>query len=382
MKIHPGFVFLALWLVHSLTERAVAEDTHWLFVGTYSGGKSKGIYRCTFDAASGKLGAPELAAEDRDPAFLAIHPSRKFLYSANEVADVGPKKYGSVTAYSLDSVSGKLTKLNMQPAGGAGPCHINVDKTGKVVLVANYGSGSTCAIPLQSDGRLAETSTAIQHQGSSIDKSRQEGPHAHSINVDPSNRFAYTADLGLDKILIYKLDAEKGTITPNDPPAATVEAGSGPRHFCFHPNGKFAYVINEMKSTVTAFDFDAKTGDLTRLQTITTLPRGFEGNTSTAEVVAHPNGKLLFGSNRGHNSIAIFRVDPKTGMLIIAGHQGKNVSVPRNFNLDPTGRWLLVGNQDQHSIAVFRVDEKKAELIPTGDPIAVPSPVCLRFVAK
>jgi 6-phosphogluconolactonase len=254
-----------------------------------------------------------------------------------------------------------------------------VDHQGKNVLVANYGGGSVAVLPVQEDGRLRPASSFIQHKGSSVDKGRQEGPHAHSINVDAGNRFAVAADLGLDKLLIYKFDADKGTLTANDPPFASVAPGSGPRHFAFHPLAPYAYVINEMKSTVTAFNYDRNRGELKEIQTLSTLPEEVKGD-STAEVQVHPSGKFVYGSNRGHNSIAIFQVDDKTGRLTAAGHQPTGGKTPRNFGIDPTGRYLLAANQDSDTITVFRIDPKSGKLTPTGQKVDVPRPVCVKFV--
>jgi 6-phosphogluconolactonase len=274
-----------------------------------------------------------------------------------------------------------LTFLNRVSSGGAGPCHLVVDKTGKNVLVVNYGSGSTAVLPLEADGRLKEASSFVQHQGSSIDKKRQQGPHAHSVNLSADNRFAMVADLGLDQVLVYRFDAAKGSITPNEPPFAAVKPGSGPRHFAFHPGGKFAYVINEMASTVTAFTYDAARGVLKETQTITTLPADFSGVNHTAEVQVHPSGKFVYGSNRGHNSIAVFTVDVKKGTLTSVEQVSTQGKTPRNFGIDPTGRWLLAANQDTDNVVVFRIDAKTGRLTPTGQVLEVGAPVCVKFVA-
>jgi 6-phosphogluconolactonase len=352
----------------------------WVYVGTYTGDSSKGIYRFVFDPATGELTDKALAGEVNSPSFLAIHPSQKFLYSVNEIGEFEGKKTGGVTAFAIDLKSGDLKLLNQQSSGGPGPCHLTVDKQGKNVLAANYNGGSVCALPINAEGKLAEASAFIQHKGTGFDKDRQDAPHAHSINLDAANQFAFAADLGLDKVFVYKFDPAKGTLTANDPAAASVAPGSGPRHFAFHPNGRHAYVINELKSTVTAFDYDPKKGELKEVQTISTLPEGYKGNTTTAEVVLHPSGKFLYGSNRGHDSIAIFSVDAKTGKLTVVGHQGKDIKIPRNFVIDPTGGYLLVANQDSDSIVVFRIDPNTGDLTPTGHKVEVGKPVCLRMI--
>jgi 6-phosphogluconolactonase len=353
-----------------------------VYFGTYTGKVSKGIYRSELDLATGKLTPPELAGEVTSPSFLAIAPNEKFLYSVGEISDFGGKPAGAVNAFAIDAATGNLKLLNQQSSVGAGPCHVVVDRAGKNVLVANYGGGSAAVLPIQADGKLGEASSFVQHKGTSVDKGRQEAPHAHSINVDAQNRFAFVADLGLDTVQVYRFDAAKGLITPNDPAAAKVAPGSGPRHFAFHPSGKFAYVINEMSLTVTAFQYDADKGQLNTLQTITTLPEGVTDRKgmSTAEVVVHPSGKFLYGSNRGHHSIAAFAIDQSTGKLTAVGHQGTGIKTPRNFNVDPTGHYVLVANQDGDSVVVFKVNQTSGQLEPTGSSIEVPTPVCVKFL--
>jgi 6-phosphogluconolactonase len=351
-----------------------------LYVGTYTGGKSKGIYLFEMDPASGALTPKGVAAETVNPSFLAIHPSHKFLYAVGEVGNFNGKKTGAVSAFAVDPKTGMLTLLNQQTSAGTSPCHIVIDKAGKNALVANYSSGTVASLPLSADGKLGEPVSVIQHTGSSVDKSRQKEPHAHSINLDAANHFAFAADLGLDKVLVYPFDPEKGTLTPDKVAPGTVKPGSGPRHFAFHPNGHWAYVINEMGSTVTAFDYDAAKGTLKEVQSIGTLPKDYSGTHSTAEVVVHPSGKFLYGSNRGQNSIAIFSIDPKTGHLTAVGHQGKDIKTPRNFNIDPSGKFMVVANQDGDSLVVFRIDPQTGELSPVGSPVEVGKPVCVKFM--
>jgi 6-phosphogluconolactonase len=352
-----------------------------VYVGTYTNSrKSKGIYRLELDLASGKLTSPVLAAETTDPSFLAIHPGRRFLYAVGESGSFRGKKSGVVSAFAIDPKTGDLTLLNNQASEGAGPCHLVVDGAGKHVLAANYGGGSACVVPIEDDGRLGKATAFVQHKGSSVNPDRQKEPHAHSINLDPANRFAFVADLGLDKVLVYRFDKASGTLTPNDPPAAALAPGAGPRHFAFHPTGRHAYVINELDSTVTAFDYDAQRGVLKPVQTVTALPKGFKGKSWTAEVVVHPSGKFVYGSNRGHDSIAVFSVDAKTGQLTPAGHQSDRIKTPRNFAIDPTGAWLLVANQASDSVIVFRIDPDTGRLEPTGHAAEVPVPVCVRMM--
>lgn len=376
-------------MVMSLTGLVSAQQTgkQWVYFGSYSraaGGnklESKGIYRSELDLATGKLSQPELAAEATSPSFLAIHPTGKYLFCVNEISDLDGKKVGGVTGFSIEPKSGQLKKINQQPSGGAGPCHVALDRTGKVALAANYGGGSVCAHPIKEDGSLGEMSGFVQHTGSSADPRRQKEPHAHSINVDPTNKFAVAADLGLDKVLIYKLDLATGKLGANDPAFGSVAPGSGPRHFAFHPSGKYGYVCNEMTSGVTAFAWDAAKGSLTELQTLSTLPHEVKGN-STAEVQVHPSGKFVYVSNRGHNSIAVFTVDQATGKLTAAGHQAENIKIPRNFGIDPTGTYLLVCNQDGDSVIVHKIDQTTGKLTPVGEPVPAPTPVCVKFLPQ
>jgi 6-phosphogluconolactonase len=353
----------------------------WVFFGTYSGGSSKGIYRSEFDSTTGKLGPITLAAEAHHPSFLAIHPNHKFLYAVGEHADLGRMKTGAVSAYSLDAKSGTLSLLNSHSSGGAGPCFVAIDAAGKNALAANYSAGSVAVLPINGDGSLGMATSVIQHVGSSANKDRQGEPHAHSINLDKANHFAFAADLGCDKIFVYRFDPAKGTLTANDPPAATLPPGSGPRHFAFHPNGKFAYVINEMALTLAVMAYDAEHGLLETKQIISTLPPDAKGvDFSTAEVVVHPSGKFVYGSNRGHNSISVFAVDEGTGKLTMVQNQAEGIKTPRNFNIDPTGQWLLVANQDGDSVVIFKIDPSSGKLVPTGDTVEVPKPVCVKFV--
>lgn len=353
-----------------------------LYVGTYTGKKSKGIYRVDLDLATGKFGQPALAAEVTSPSFLTLHPSGKLVYAVNEISNYEGKKAGGVSAFSIEP-SGDLKLLNQQPSIGGGPCHITCDTAGKHVLAANYGGGSAIVLPIGDDGKLGASTGFVQHTGSSVDPRRQKEPHAHSVNLDQWNRFAFVADLGLDKVLVYRYDGGKGTITANNPPAGIVAPGSGPRHFAFHPSGRFAYVINEMALTITAFAYDKQTGSLTEIQTIATVPSdAHSAGNSTAEVVCHPSGQFLYGSNRGHNSIAAFRIDQATGKLTLLGIQGQGISTPRNFNVDPTGRYAVVANQSGDSLTLFRIDAETGALQPTGEQVEIGSPVCVKFLLQ
>ncbi len=354
----------------------------FVFVGTYTKGESKGIYRFRFDPVTGRMSQPEIAVEARDPAFLAVHPNGRVLYTIDEGADPAKASGRGVAAYAIDARSGALTLLNQQSCGGSGPCHLSVDRTGRTLLVANYGAGSVSSIKLMPDGRLGEVGSTIKHEGSSVNPARQSAPHAHAIDVSPDNRFALAPDLGIDRVKIYQLDAATATLRPHTPDSASLPPGSGPRHLAFHPTGKFVYVINELVCTIAAFRYEAATAALVPLQTITTLPAGetVSPRISTAEIAVHPSGKFVYGSNRGHNSIAVFAVDAATGHLTSVQHQPTLGRTPRHFALDPTGAWLLAENQDTASIAFFRIDPATGRLTSADVSVAVPNPVCAVFV--
>lgn len=348
-----------------------------VYFGTYTGAKSQGIYVSRFDSATGKLGAPELAAKIQNPSFLAVNPNGRELYACGEMNDGG-----TVSAFSLDPQTGKLALLDKQNSGGSGPCHISLDATGKCLLVANYGSGSIAALPIHPDGSLGEATTNIQHTGSSVNAGRQAGPHAHFIVPSPDNRFALNCDLGLDKVFVYRLDANAAKLTPNDPPFALVAPGSGPRHLVFSRDSKFVYVINEMDGTITVFSYATIDAAMTEVQTVSTLPKDFSGSSTCAEIALHPNGKFLYASNRGHDSIAVFAVDQKNGKLELIEHQSTLGRTPRHFAVDPTGRWLLAENQASDSVVVFALDPETGKLKPAGQSITVGSPVCAVFAGE
>lgn len=353
-----------------------------VYVGTYTNSKkapveSKGIYVFGFDSKTGKLEPMGLAGEAKNPSFVALSKNNKYLYAVSE-ADGG----GVISAFSVNAKTGQLTLLNSQSTKGSGPCHVSVDATGKIVLAANYGSGHVTSFPVKDDGSLAEpASNYLQGPASNVNAGRQKGPHAHSFNFDKAGKFAFACDLGCDKVFIYKVDAAKGTITPNDPAFASVPAGAGPRHFFFHPNGKFAYVNNEMGLSVTGFSYDADKGALTSIETLSTLPPGTDTKgVSTAETQVHPNGKFVYVSNRGHNTIACFSVDESTGKLTYIENAPSIVKIPRNFGIDPTGQWMITAGQDSSSIAVLAIDQKTGKLTPTGQVLDVGSPVCVKFM--
>ncbi len=361
-------------LLALLSTAALAADAPF-YVGTYTKpNASKGIYRCTLDLETGKITGGTLVAETPNPTFLAVAPGGGFLYAANETDP------GEISAYAI-AADGALKFLNKQSARGGGTCHITVDPAGKNVLVANYGTGSVAVLPIKADGSLAEASAFDQHTGSSTDPARQKEPHAHSIYVDPAAKFAYACDLGTDKINGYRYDAAKGTLTPDATATGTVAPGSGPRHLALHPKPGTAYVINEMLSTVTAFTRDPASGALNEIGTVSTLPADFTGQSSTAEIFIHPGGKFLYGSNRGHDSIAVFGIEEDGGLRVL-GHTPIGGKVPRNFAIDPTGRWLLAAGQESGDIAVFKIDDATGKLTPTGTRVEIGAPVCLVFPPK
>lgn len=360
--------------VAALFAGLAAAEQFYVYVGTYTGPQSKGIYVFRLDTEKASLEPLGIAAETRNPSFLAIHPNGKYLYAAGEVSG------GVVTAFALDPKTGRLREINSASSRGSGPAYVTVDRKGRCALVANYGSGSFAALPIADGGAVREATGFVQDKGSSVNPQRQREPHAHSINVSPENRFAVGADLGTDQLLVFRFDASKCTLEPNQPPFTSLEPGSGPRHFAFHPNGKFAYAINELKSTVTAFSWDGQAGVLQTLQTVSALPEGFQGNSTTAEVQVHPNGKFLYGSNRGHDSIAVFAIDGGKGTLTPVQHVSTQGRTPRNFGIDPTGSVLIAANQNSDTLAVFRIDGKTGKLVSAGAPVSVPRPVCVKFV--
>jgi 6-phosphogluconolactonase len=365
-----------------LAAETKAPGTQLVYFGTYTSPRSKGIYVAQFNPDGGQLSAAELAAETPNPTFLAPGPQGRTLYAVNEVGDFDGKHQGAVSAFRVDARTGKLTLLNQQPSGGSGPCHLAVAEDGKCVLVANYGSGSIAALPIERDGRLRQPSVTVQHQGSSVNHQRQEGPHAHFISWGPENRLVFTCDLGLDKVLIYRLGEAGGSLTPNDPPAFALKPGSGPRHMAFHPDGRMAFILNELSSTLTVCAYDRGSGELKEVQTLSTLPEGFSGANTCAEVAVHPSGHFVYASNRGHDSIAVFAVEETGGKARAVQHQRTGGRTPRHFALDPTAKWLLAENQDSNEVAVFEVNPQTGQLAATERSQPVGAPVCAVFIPK
>jgi 6-phosphogluconolactonase len=372
-----------LWLAQAQTpERSAAKGQYIAYVGTYTATtSSKGIYALRFDAEKGQLTSLGVAAETADPSFLAVHPNGKYLYAVNEISTFNGGAGGAVSAFSISAKTGALKFLNQVPTRGAGPCHVSVDKSGAYVLVANYDGGSIASFAVHEDGSLGTASGFVQHSGSGPNKQRQEGPHAHWIGTSPDNRFALAVDLGLDQVIVYGFDSSKGIFKPVLSGFAKVKPGAGPRHLAFHPNGKFAYVLSEMDSSVTVFSYQAKNGAFSSLQTISALPKEYAGRKEAAEIAVDPSGKFLYTSNRGHDSIALFEINPTKGTLKSLGQVLSGGQTPRHFAIDPTGTYLLAENQESNNIVVFHIDPASGNLTPTGQTIEVPSPVCITFVA-
>lgn len=377
-----GVLAAIVWTGAAAAPRAQTSGDRIVFVGTYTRAPSKGIYayRLRADGGMTPMGTDGLAAETESPSFLAVHPNQRFLYAVNEVSRYQGRDAGSVSAFSIDRGTGTLTLLNRVSSRGGGPCHVSLDASGKWVFVANYGGGSVAAFPVQDDGRLGDASAFFQHSGSSVNKERQSGPHGHAVTVSPDNRFVLAADLGLDKVLTYRIDPRAGGLAPADPPFSAIAPGSGPRHLAFRPDGKFAYVLSEMLSRVVAMRYDATRGTLTELQTLSTLPEGFAGDNSGAEIAVHPGGRFLYASNRGHDSIAAFRIDAGKGTLTALDRVSTQGKTPRNFAIDPSGRLLIAANQNSSTIVVFRIDQATGGLTPAGTTLQVPFPVSVVFV--
>jgi 6-phosphogluconolactonase len=362
------------WNEHKMTE------TILVYVGTYTYRKSEGIYVYQLDTSTGALKPVSKATGIQNPSFLAIEPQRKHLYAVNEISDFEGKPSGAVSAFSINSETGELSFLNMKPSLGTHPCHVTVDKTGKFVLVTNYSSGSVSILPVKKDGSLGDATDFIQHHGSSLNPKRQEGPHAHSVTLDEANRYAFVADLGLDKIMIYRFDSNKGKLTPNAEPWVKIKPGAGPRHFAFHPNGKYAYLINELDSTITAFVYDSEYGTLKEIQTVPALPKDFTSTSYCADIHVIPSGRFLYGSNRGHDSLVIFAINEAIGKLTYVGHEPTQGKTPRNFTIDFSGNLLLAANQDTDTVVPFRINQQTGRLTATGKVTKVPTPVCLKML--
>jgi 6-phosphogluconolactonase len=394
MRSSQSFVRVALCVGLSVVAGAAGAAERFVWFGTYTGGpaKSEGIYVARFDDATGTLSPAKLAGAATNPSFLALHPRLPVLYSVAEVGKVDGKPGGAVAAFAFDPATGMLTAKGSQSSGGTGPCHLTVDPAGSAVLAANYGGGSTICLGLTPDGTLETVVAAADGQPGGfvqhvferagefgLNTGRQKAPHAHSVDVTPDGRFAIVNDLGLDRVIAFALDADKATIAPHG--YARVKTAAGPRHFAFHPSGRYGYAVNELDLTVTGFAFDPQTAELREIQTLSTLPadvterKGY----SCAEIVAHPSGKFLYASNRGHDTIAMYAVDEATGKLTFLGVEPIQGAMPRNFAVDPSGKFLLTGGQNSNTVSVFRIDQTTGRLAFTGTRIDVPAPVSIVF---
>jgi 6-phosphogluconolactonase len=352
----------------------------FVYFGTHTEGPNRGFSLARFDTATGILTKPEFLIQAAAPAFFVIHPDGRHLYASNSIKTFRGQPVGAVSAYAIEPATARLTLLNQRPSGGADATYVELDATGRYLFVANYEGGNIATFALKPDGSIGKRTAFFQHTGSSVNPQRQKHAYAHSIRVDPTNRFVLVGDLGLDKVFVYRFNAQDGSMKPNDPPFVKVAPGSGPRHLTFHSDGRFVYVINEMGSTVVAFAWDSTRGALTKIETVSTLPEGFKGVNNCAEIAVHPNGKFLYASNRGHDSLAVFAIGATTGRLTLVEHVPTQGKMPRNFAFDPTGRWLLVSNHGSDNAVVFRVGKNTGRLTQTGQPVTVPSPFCERFL--
>ena len=363
-----------------------------VFIGTYTDpilfgtgkvlqGKGEGIYVYRLDQSTGALQFVSKTTGITNPSYLAFDAMQRFMYAVNELKAYEGKPTGTVSAFTVDPANGALHLLNKQLTHGTDPCHVVVDRQGKHVFVANFMSGSVCVLPVADDGSLGAASDFIQHQGSGIDPVRQKGPHAHAVTLDSSNRFVFIPDLGLDKLMAYRFDSHRGMLESNAVPWIKMKPGAGPRHVCLHPSGRFAYLVNELDSTVAALSYDERTGVFEYLQSISTLPEGFSGDSTCAEIQVSSSGMFVYASNRGHDSIVVYRIDLATGTLSCVGHESTGGKTPRSFGIDPSGRFLLVANQDSDSVVTFLVDGKTGALQPAGHVERVPTPVCVKFIS-
>ncbi len=367
-----------------------------VYVGTYTEvirfgtgetfeGRGKGIHIYRMDPSSGTMEPHALAEDVENPSYLAFHPTQRFLYAVNELKTFAGKPGGSLSAFSVDSESGELELLNRQPTGGADPCYVTIDGSGRNALVANYTSGSVCVFPILEDGSLAEASDLVQHRGSGTDPERQAGPHAHSVVLDRSNRYAFICDLGLDKLMIYRFDPVRGTLEPHKQPWVQLKPGAGPRHLALHPDGERVYLINELDSTLAALRYNRGTGSMHCVRTVPALPSDFRAASTGADVHISPSGRYLYGSNRGHDSIVIYRIGAVAGSkdeLSYIGHVSTLGKTPRNFCIDPSGSFLLAANQDSDTIAAFHIGPRSGKLTPTDQVIDAPTPVCIKTLLR
>lgn len=376
-----GLRQLSLLAVMLVAASAALAGEYLMYVGTYTGKGSEGIYAYRFDPATGKTKSVGLAAKTDNPSFLAVDPSGRFLYAVNELDTYANQPTGAISAFAIDRVSGRLKLLQQVSSLGADPAHLSLDKSARHLLVANYNGGNVAVFPVGNDGRLGKRTAFVQDAGASVNPERQAGPHAHSIQLSNDNRYAITADLGIDKLLVHRFDADTGFLTPASPEFVAVARGAGPRHVAFAPSGKVVYVVNELANTVAVFAYDPGAGTLHLIQTNPTLPKKFAGKKNTAaEIALDAKGRYLYVSNRGHDSIAVFSVNPGNGKLKSAHWVSSGGRTPRHFAIDPTGKWLIAANQDSNDIKLFRINQRSGRLKPASQSLKIGSPVCVVFV--
>ena len=372
-------LLIALLYLSFFTFSQTSADEHYMIVGTYTSGKSEGIYVYKFNSKTGEFNHVSTAKNVSNPSYLTVSPDEKFVYAVNE--NHAKEKFGGmVSSFSFNKKEGTLTPINQKASEGNDPCYISVDKTGKWAVIANYSSGTASVLPVKKDGSLDSAVSFIQHEGSGVNSDRQEGPHAHSAVLSKDNNYAFICDLGLDKIMIYSFNNKTGKLTPASTPYVETEPGAGPRHFDFHPNNKFAYLIEELTGSISAYAYRGN-GQLDLIQNISALPPEYTGSVGSADIHVSPDGKFLYASNRGEsNTIAIFKINPQSGELMLAGHQSTMGKTPRNFNFDPSGNFLLVANQNSDDIIIFKRDKQTGLLSDTGKKIEVGNPVCIKWV--
>ena len=366
--------FLCLFSLAIAPVRSAFAADLFVYFGSHGSGPHAGFSLAHFNPDTGVLTPPEFLLPAKEPAFFVFSPDGTRLYTCNSGSP------GGLSAYAVEPHTGRLTLLNRVLAGGGDTSFVSLDRTGRYVLAANYDGGNVAAFALRPDGAIGDWTAFDQHAGQSVNPQRQTHAYAHAIVLDPTNRFALVPDLGVDKLYVYRFDEKTGALTPNSPAFTAIAPGSGPRHVRFHPNGHWVYLINEMASTVVAFTWDSARGTLAPFQTVTTLPADFTGLSTCAELEIHPNGKFLYGSNRGHDSLAVFAIDQANGRLTPVEHVSSGGKTPRNFAFDPTAQWIVLTNQDSGNAVVFRVDPVSGHLVRTGDPVSVPAPFCERFL--
>jgi 6-phosphogluconolactonase len=372
------FVACALALFAPAAVHPAAAATHVVYVGTYTGEASKGIYAFKFDDSSGALSPIGLVAETPSPSFVVASADGRFVFAVNELEKYGGAASGSVTSFAVDKGTSRLTQLSVQPTGGAGPCHLALDRTGRYLAVANYSGGNFAVFPVGADGRLQPAVSVVTGEAPGAGASRPAKPLGHEVVFSADNRFLIAADKGQDRLFVYRFDASTGKLTPNDPPAVSLAPGSGPRHFVFHPGGRWVFAIAEQAATITTLLWDPRTGGLASKTSVSTTPAG-QKTGSTAEIAIHPSGRFVYGSNRGHDSIAVFSVGAE-GVLTPVEFEPTRGKTPRHFALDPGGRWVIAANQGSGTLAVFSIDQATGALSPVGPPAAVGSPVCVLFM--